>query len=152
MAQKGAYTSFSPEDTQQLAAQLLTFWHPHKTTIVTLHGPLGAGKTTFAQGIARGLGITDNVRSPSYTLLQKHDMPTGSSWQGFYHGDAWRLAQNDDINLIGLDDALEPGNILALEWAENLPDFWDEFALVEHWRITFELLGETGRRIYWDQA
>ncbi len=96
--------------------------------VILLHGDLGAGKTTLTQGIARGLGITGPVQSPTFTLVAEHN---GRASDGtplrLYHLDLYRLGDEDDLAAIGFDDLLAPSDgVSIIEWPERagawLPD------------------------------
>jgi len=124
----------SPEATERLGESLA----PHLATgdLVALHGPLGAGKTRFVAGLARGLGARGRVRSPSFTLL--HEYPGRVP---LFHADLYRLEPRE-VEGLGLEEALDQG-ALVVEWAERLPaaDLRDALSL------TFELVAETARRV-----
>lgn len=101
-----------------------------------LTGKLGAGKTTLIRGVARGLGITHGVRSPTFQLLREH--------RGrliLYHADLYRLGDGveDEISQLGLDELPGPMGVLAVEWAER--GFWGDRGL--QIKLGFEA---TGRR------
>ena len=107
-------------------------------TVLAYRGDLGAGKTAFTRGLARGLGCTDIVTSPTYTIVNEYlngRLP-------LFHFDMYRLASSDDLWDIGWEDYLERGGICAVEWSENVED-----ALEEAVTITIEKLGEESRRI-----
>lgn len=115
------YCSTSQLDTIAFATGLisrhLNLLHKYPL-IIALQGNLGAGKTVFSKGIAGALGITDTVASPTYTLLREYpfDLP---KYKGvFYHLDTWRLSNMAEVETsLHLSSLLNPGNILALEWA-----------------------------------
>lgn len=88
--------------------------------VVLLHGDLGAGKTTLAQGIARGLGILDSLQSPTFTLINEHQVPRQSEGTfRLYHLDLYRLDVGD-LDEIGFDDYLAPiDGISLIEWPER---------------------------------
>lgn len=94
--------------------------------IVLLHGDLGAGKTTLTQGIAAGLGVSDVVQSPTFTLVQEH---RGRSLM-LYHLDLYRLEDPSELESVGYEMYLEPpGGVSVIEWPERagewMPDaFW----------------------------
>ncbi len=83
--------------------------------IVLFHGDLGAGKTTLTQGICNGLGMTDYVRSPTFTLINEY-----SGSVPIYHIDLYRLDTFADVNNLGLEDYLFGEGVTLVEWAENL--------------------------------
>ena len=113
----------SPEETRAVAAQLLPHLPPG--TILCLHGPLGAGKTCFAQGFARALGIRRPVGSPTFTLVNEYrgTLPLA-------HVDLYRIRGTADALSLGLEDYLDhfPG-ILLVEWPERAPDLFPPDAL-----------------------
>ena len=105
--------------------------------VVAYYGDLGAGKTAFTRGLARGLGCTGRVSSPTFTIVNEHEgrMP-------LFHFDMYRLASSDDLWSIGWEDYLDRGGVCAVEWSENVADAM-EGAL---W-VTVESLGGDNRRI-----
>jgi tRNA threonylcarbamoyladenosine biosynthesis protein TsaE len=105
--------------------------------VVLLSGPLGAGKTSFVTGLARGLGCTGRVRSPSFTLVNEYGgrIP-------LLHLDLYRLEPRDADGL-GLDERLEDA-ALVVEWGEKLPARLRADALT----LSFEIAGETGRILH----
>lgn len=84
--------------------------------LLVLTGPLGAGKTTLTQAIARQLGSTATVTSPTYTLVHEYPTPAGT----LVHIDAYRLASASDAERLGLDDYLERSRLTVVEWGEGL--------------------------------
>ena len=99
---------------------------------------MGAGKTAFTRGLARGLGCREQVTSPTYTIVNEY---LGGRLP-LFHFDMYRLHSSDDLFDIGWDDYLERGGICAVEWSENVAD-----AMENPVTITIEKLGETSRRI-----
>src|SRR5579885_1229509 len=81
--------------------------------VVALAGPLGAGKTCFVQGLARGLGAAGYVRSPTFTLIHEHRGPVP-----LYHVDLYRLAPAE-LDTLGLEEVLEGPGVVAVEWADR---------------------------------
>jgi tRNA threonylcarbamoyladenosine biosynthesis protein TsaE len=81
-----------------------------------MRGGLGAGKTCLIKGIARGLGITEEVASPTYTIISEYE---GKS--PFYHIDAYRLAGDDDFEALGGRELFYGDGIAAVEWSERIP-------------------------------
>ncbi len=87
-------------------------------TVIALQGGLGAGKTTFCRGLARGLGCTDEVSSPTYAIvnLYRGRVPLA-------HMDAWRITSADDLEAAGYYDFLDQGAVVAIEWSEKVAAF-----------------------------
>ena len=130
------YHTNSPEETEAIGQLLATRLQPG--TIIAFEGDLGAGKTAFTRGLARGLGATDRVTSPTYTIVNEYlggKMP-------LFHFDMYRLEYSDDLFDIGWEDYLERGGICAVEWSENVSDAM-EGALT----VRIEKTGETSRTI-----
>jgi len=108
-------TSHSPEQTLTAGCALGASLTPG--SVIALCGDLGAGKTQFVKGLAIGLGCDARVTSPTFTLL--HEYPGGRL--PLYHFDFYRLETEGDLLQIGLDDYLESGGVLAIEWADKFP-------------------------------
>ena len=126
----------SPEETEALGEKLAKLLNPGD--ILAYRGDLGAGKTAFTRGLARGLDSREQVTSPTYTIVNEYlggKMP-------LFHFDMYRLRCADDLFDIGWDDYLERGGICAVEWSENV---WE--AMEDPITVTIEKLGETSRSI-----
>ncbi len=130
------YLSNSPAETEAIGAALGKILPPG--TILAYTGDLGAGKTAFTRGLARGLGCTDLVTSPTYTIVNEYL----SGRLPLFHFDMYRLHSSDDLWDIGWEDYLDRGGICAVEWSENVTD-----AMEEALWVTIEKLGEDTRRI-----
>ena len=126
----------SPAETEKIGEALGKTIKPG--SVVAYRGDLGAGKTAFTRGLARGLGSTELVTSPTYTIVNEY---LGGRLP-LFHFDMYRLASSDDLWDIGWEDYLERNGICAVEWSENVSD-----ALEEPIFITIEKLGEESRRI-----
>ena len=88
--------------------------------VVALYGDLGAGKTAFVRGMARGLGIDARVSSPTFTIVNEY---LGA--RELYHFDMYRLGSSDELFDIGWEDYLSRGGICAVEWSENVADAFE---------------------------
>ena len=130
------YISNSPAETEAIGASLAKVLTPG--TILAYRGDLGAGKTAFTRGLARGLGCTELVTSPTYTIVNEY---LGGRLP-LFHFDMYRLASSDDLWDIGWDDYLERGGICAVEWSENVDD-----AMENAIYITIEKTGDESRKI-----
>ena len=126
----------SPEETEVLGEKLAKILTPG--TILAYRGDLGAGKTAFTRGLARGLGCREQVTSPTYTIVNEY---LGGKTP-LFHFDMYRLRCADDLFDIGWDDYLERGGICAVEWSENV---WE--AMENPMVVTIEKIGENSRRI-----
>ena len=130
------YTTNSPVETEALGAALAARLVPG--TILAYRGDLGAGKTAFTRGLARGLGSTDLVTSPTYTIVNEY---LGGRLP-LFHFDMYRLRSSEDLWDIGWEDYLDREGICAVEWSENVAD-----AMEGAVTVTIEKLGEDSRRI-----
>ena len=126
----------SPEETEALGQRLAKCLTPG--VILAYRGDLGAGKTAFTRGLARGLGCRELVTSPTYTIVNEY---LGGRLP-LFHFDMYRLHSSDDLFDIGWDDYLERGGICAVDWSENVAD-----AMEDPVTVTIEKLGETSRLI-----
>lgn len=113
------YLSSCPEDTMNLASELLRA-RPGRC-IIALHGDLGAGKTCFVRGLARELGISQPITSPTFTIVQEYP-----SQRPLYHIDLYRLADPDEMLDLGFDEYLTQAAVVAIEWAERAGDLLPE--------------------------
>ena len=130
-------TTHSADETQALGQKLASRLAPGD--VIAYFGDLGAGKTAFTRGLAQGLGITDPVTSPTYTIVNEYL----SGRIPLFHFDMYRLSSSDELFDIGWEDYLSRGGVCAVEWSEKVEDafFGDEIVL----RI--EKLGDSERKI-----
>ena len=91
--------------------------------VVALFGPLGAGKTTIARGLLRGLGYSGDVASPTFPIVQTYDPP--DTRLPLWHVDLYRIEDPEDLGELGLEDARTEAALL-IEWPERLPSLWPE--------------------------
>ena len=126
----------SPEQTEKVGAALGKILQPGM--VLAYQGDLGAGKTAFTRGLARGLGYSEPVTSPTYTIVNEY---LGGRLP-LFHFDMYRLASSEDLWDIGWDDYLERGGVCAVEWSENVSD-----ALADCIIVRIEKLGGDHRRI-----
>ncbi len=108
------YTSTSEEETRKIAWKLA---RDIKTGVIALTGELGAGKTVFVQGFAKGLGIKDKIISPTFVLIRQHKF----SKRILYHIDLYRLENKINIKELGIEEIIiNPDNLVLIEWAEKI--------------------------------
>ncbi len=132
------HLTHSAAETLALGERLAAGWPAG--TVVALSGDLGAGKTALTKGIARGLGVTDTITSPTFTLVNEHAARDG---RRLYHVDLYRLDQPQQAVDIGIEEELTPNGWTIIEWAENLGGVLPAHAV----RIGIEILDENERRI-----
>lgn len=128
----------SPEETKRLAVKLVSTLRPGD--VLALEGELGSGKTQFVQGLAKGLGVSQDgyVRSPTFTLLNEYRgrMP-------LYHFDFYRLYDPLELDDLGLEEYFDGKGITVIEWADKFPGALPERTM----HIHFEIVDETHRTI-----
>ena len=120
-------TTHSADETQALGQKLASRLAPGD--VIAYFGDLGAGKTAFTRGLAQGLGITDPVTSPTYTIVNEYL----SGRIPLFHFYMYRLSSSDELFDIGWEDYLSRGGVCAVEWSENVED-----ALQDAIRVTIE--------------
>ena len=109
-------TTHSADETQALGKKLAESLRPGD--VIAYFGDLGAGKTAFTRGIAEGLGVSEQVTSPTYTIVNEYL----SGRLPLFHFDMYRLGSSDELFDIGWEDYLARGGVCAVEWSENVAD------------------------------
>ena len=130
------YITTSPEETEKVGAALGRVIPAG--TVLAYRGDLGAGKTAFTRGLARGLGCREAITSPTYTIVNEY---LGGRLP-LFHFDMYRLSSADDLFDIGWEDYLDRGGVCAVEWSENVSE-----AMEGAVTVSIEKLGENTRRI-----
>lgn len=110
------YISNSTQETETLGERLAARLRPGD--VIAYTGDLGAGKTAFTRGLARGLGIPDRVTSPTFTIVNEYE----GGRLPLFHFDMYRLGSADELFDIGWEDYLRRGGVCAVEWSENIAD------------------------------
>ena len=130
------YLSRSEGETEELGARLAQ--KLPGGAVVAMYGDLGAGKTAFVRGMARGMGLDCRVSSPTFTIVNEY-----LGERELIHFDMYRIGGADELFDIGWEDYLNRGAVCAVEWSENVQDafFGDEV------RVTIEKLSDTERKI-----
>lgn len=118
------YTTNSPEETEQLGEALAKYLE--SGAVLAYTGDLGAGKTAFTRGLARGLGVAERVTSPTFNIV--HEYLGGRL--PLFHFDMYRLYSSDELFDIGWEDYLARGGVCAVEWSENIADALDSDAIL----------------------
>lgn len=131
------FLSESPEDT-------LRFGEEYAKTlsagdVVLLNGDMGAGKTVFAKGVAKGLGIKDEILSPTYAYMNDY-------YGKLYHFDCYRLSCGEQAERLGLTDYFYSGGVCLIEWAENISSVLPEIVK----RVTINKIKEDERQIIYE--
>ena len=121
------YESYSYEDTMAIAAELAKTLGGGE--FIAMYGDLGAGKTAFVQGLAKALGITQHVTSPTFTIVNEYEgrLP-------LYHFDVYRIADPDEMYEIGFEEYVYSGGVCVVEWAELIEELFPE----EYLRLVIE--------------
>ena len=127
----------SPEETRTLGEKLASGLKAGD--VVILEGELGAGKSELARGIAKGLGVTETVTSPSFTILNVYE----SGRCPLYHFDWYRLESEDELYELGMDEYLGGDGVAVVEWAERCPEAVPEGCM----RVKLEAAGAECRKI-----
>ena len=130
------YITNSPSETEAVGVALARVLQPG--TVIAYRGDLGAGKTAFTRGLAKGLGVKERVTSPTYTIVNEYlggRMP-------LFHFDMYRLGSEDELFDIGWEDYLDRCGVCAVEWSENV---WG--AMEDAIIITITRLDEDTRKI-----
>jgi tRNA threonylcarbamoyladenosine biosynthesis protein TsaE len=140
-------TTSSPKQTQKLASDILN--NLNDTRIIALYGDLGSGKTTFIQGLAKSLGITKKIISPTFIIMRSYQIPMPhaqrrASLTHFYHLDLYRINNTNELQDLGIFDLLkDPQNLVAIEWPEKIRSYLPENRI----NIHFEYIEENKRKI-----
>ena len=130
------YMTHSETETEALGEKLAAKLRPGD--IVALYGNLGAGKTAFVRGIARGLKSPNRVTSPTFTIVNEYE-----GMIPLFHFDMYRLGGADELFGIGWDDYLARGGVCVVEWSENVDGAFDG----SEYAVSIEKLGEDERKI-----
>ncbi len=135
------YLTNSDLETQQLGFDFAK--NVKSEDVILLFGKLGAGKTTFVQGLARGLNITDRILSPTFVFHRSHRVPKNDI-KTFNHIDLYRIETHTEIESLGLEEVVnEDNSITVIEWADRLSNFKHK----QGYKIWFDYIDENQRQI-----
>jgi len=144
MAMKNTYITKSSAETKKLGALLGE--NLCGRTLICLSGDLGGGKTTFSQGLAAGLGVRENITSPSFVLLKRYKIPPQAKARirNLYHIDCYRLNKPEEILAIGWEEIFADAcGVILVEWAERIAKYLPK----ERVDVQFEFIGKNKRKI-----
>jgi len=127
----------SPEETIKLGKSIGKKLKGNET--ICLVGKLGSGKTQFVKGVALGLGIKENITSPSFVIVKIYNGKVN-----LIHIDFYRLEDKSELETIGFDDFFSPNNIIVIEWADRFKDIYPDYAT---W-INIKYIDETTREFH----
>lgn len=138
------YESYSYDDTQKIAAEIAGSLKGGE--FIAMYGDLGAGKTAFVQGLAKALGITSHITSPTFTIINEYEgrLP-------LYHFDVYRIADCDEMYEIGYDEYINGDGVCIIEWAELIEDIFPD----KYYKITILKDDEKGfdyRKIIFEEG
>lgn len=131
------FLSASPDDTLRFGERYAKTLRPDD--VVLLDGEMGAGKTVFVKGVAKGLGVTDEILSPTYAYMNDY-------YGKLYHFDCYRLKSGAQAEELGLCDYFYAGGVCLIEWAENIRSALPENVK----RVSIIKTGEQSRRIIYE--
>ena len=136
------FISHSPAETEALGER----WGraAQHGQVLALSGDLGAGKTQFVKGFARGLGVTMQVHSPTFTLVNEY----GGGRLRLFHLDLYRLETPAQILSAGIEEFLSPDGVAVIEWAERIANC--RLPIADWKNVNFEIVSETERKIVYD--
>jgi tRNA threonylcarbamoyladenosine biosynthesis protein TsaE len=136
------FISHSPAETEALGEKFGRA--AERGLVIALSGDLGAGKTQFVKGIARGLGISARVHSPTFTLVNEY----GDGRLKLFHLDLYRLETPAQILSAGVEEFLQPDGVAVIEWAERIYDL--RFTIYDLKKVRIEIVNEMERKIIYD--
>jgi tRNA threonylcarbamoyladenosine biosynthesis protein TsaE len=136
------FISHSPAETESLGEK---FGRAAQSGfVIALSGELGAGKTQFVKGLARGLGISARVHSPTFTLVNEY----GGGRLKLFHLDLYRLETRGQILSAGVEEFLQPDGVAVIEWAERIYDL--RFTIYDLKKVQIEIVADSERKIIYD--
>ncbi len=126
---------------EDLSEKILKPKTRNKTVVLALEGDLGTGKTTFIQGIAKGLGIRERILSPTFVLIKRFEF---SNSQNFYHIDCYRIKDPKELLDLGFKEIISnPKNLIAVEWSDRVKKIIPKSAI----KLKFDFINKNTRKI-----
>jgi len=138
--------SKSLDETEKIAQDFLNKLKPktNGATVVGLHGDLGSGKTAFVKLVAKNLGVSENITSPTFVIMKHYKLST-INYKLLIHIDAYRLDNGNDLTKLGWQDLVsDPSNLIMLEW----PEIVSEILPKDYIRVDFKFVDENTREIH----
>lgn len=132
------------KETQEFGESLAKTLKPlkNKAVVLALSGDLGGGKTTFAQGFAKGLGIKNKILSPTFNIMKRFEI-SKNGFKNFYHFDCYRL-NKEDISFLNFEEIInDPKNVIIIEWFENI----ESNNIQIYKKLSFNFIDENTREI-----
>lgn len=133
--------SEAADSTELAGEQFATLLRPGD--VVLLSGPLGAGKTTFVRGLARGLGVLERATSPTFTMVREHRCHNDLGVTTLHHADVYRVRSLDEVVDLALGELVEEGAVAVVEWGELAAPVFGEDVVT----VSIEVVTEERRRI-----
>jgi len=148
---KKEVNSPSPVKTEEIgekfAGAILKARAWRRAKVISLEGELGSGKTTFLKGVAKGLGIKEMIKSPTFVIMKKYKIGTGRRQQAtryFYHIDCYRIERPKEILGLGWEEILgRPQDIIAVEWGEKIRKILPR----DYLKIVFKFINKNTRKL-----
>ncbi len=131
----------SPRETQKVAEKFAK--EIRAGDVIALYGDLGAGKTVFTQGLAKGLNIKRKIVSPTFVFMRSYPFNIGKTQLTFYHIDLYRTEREKDFENLGLEEVFSPDSVVVLEWADRIKKMLPKKRIEVH----FESPNEKTRKI-----
>ena|SRR5882757_2761533 len=132
--------NFTLPEINDVAKKLLAKIKPG--TVVALHGEMGAGKTTFSHALCEAMGVTGTISSPTFSIINQYNTISG---QTVYHIDLYRIKDEDEAIIAGVEDCLYSGNICLVEWPEKAPGIFPENTM----HVFIKVINTNERKISW---
>jgi tRNA threonylcarbamoyladenosine biosynthesis protein TsaE len=136
----------SAEETQIAGEDFASVLRPGD--IVLLSGPLGAGKTTFTQGVGRGLGVRERVTSPTFTMVRQHECVNDLGITTLHHADVYRVGSIGEVDDLALGELVEESGVALVEWGDIAPSVFGRDAIT----VSFVIDEHDGRTLDVDGA
>lgn len=152
LSNKNEVLSKSEENTENLAKEIWQKYGVHRgkrSIVFALQGEMGAGKTIFTKGLARAMGITELVTSPTFAIENEYLIP--NTKHSLYHFDAWRIENSEELKILGFENLIKNKSVITIEWAERVSDLIREFddEAIIIWLNLRYCKGEKERLISW---